>query len=461
VSRPISFSLNGQLRELRDVDPHTTLLAYLRASGLTAAKEGCAEGECGACAVVFVQRSGPMARYEAINSCLVLLPMLDGQSLYTVEGIGPSTALHPVQAALAGGGGSQCGYCTPGFVASMFAHYYRAPRGDVREALSGNLCRCTGYRPIWDAASTLGEPAEDDAFLARLAEPARRLSALRYEVGEVRFDRPTTLDDALMLRAAHPEARLVSGGTDLVVELNQRRSRHAHWIGLDAVAELREHAESDDGFALGAGMSLVEVGRFLDRRVPLVDELLPLFASLPLRARATLGGNLVTASPVGDGAPVLLALDAELELASVRGRRRLPLAAFFTGYRKTALEPDELVLRIHVPRRQPGMARFYKVTKRPLDDISAVAAAFALTLEHGVVRAARLAFGGVAATPVRAESAEKLLLDQPFKPGLVKLVRDELARSFAPIDDQRASAAYRRALVTSLWDKFSAEHLHD
>jgi xanthine dehydrogenase small subunit len=404
VSRPISFSLNGQLRELRDVDPHTTLLSYLRASGLTAAKEGCAEGECGACAVVFVQRSGLTARYEAINSCLVLLPMLDGQSVYTVEGIGASSALHPVQAALAGGGGSQCGYCTPGFVASMFAHYYRTPRGEVREALSGNLCRCTGYRPIWDAASSLGEPAEDDTFLSRLNEPARRPSALRYEAGEARFDRPTTLDDALMLRAAHPEARLVSGGTDLVVELNQRRARHAHWIGLDAVAELREHAESDAGFALGAGMSLVEVGRFLDRRVPLVDQLLPLFASLPLRARATLGGNLVTASPVGDGAPVLLALDAELELASVRGRRRLPLAAFFTGYRKTALEPDELLLRIHVPRPQPAMARFYKVTKRPLDDISAVAAAFALTLEHGVVRTARLAFGGVAATPVRAEA---------------------------------------------------------
>jgi xanthine dehydrogenase small subunit len=460
VSRPIQFVLNGAARELRDVDPHTTLLNYLRDSGLTAAKEGCAEGECGACAVVFVERSAGAAeaRYEAVNSCLVLLPMLEGNSVWTVEGMGTSRTLHPVQAALAGGGGSQCGYCTPGFVASLFALYYRSPRGDVREALSGNLCRCTGYRPIWDAAHGLAEPADDDAFVARLREPAAPLAALRYETPHGRFDRPTTLEDALMLRAAHPEARLVAGGTDLVVELNRQRSRAAHWIGLDAVRELAAFSESEAGYSLGAGMSLSEIGRVLRGRVPLVEQLLPLFASPPLRARATLGGNLCTASPVGDSAPVLLALGAELELHGARGKRRVALADFFTGYRKTLLAPDELLVAVHLPRAQPGMARFYKVTKRPLDDISAVAAAFALTLQDGLVREARLAFGGVAATPARATAAEKLLVGRPFGPEQVAAARDELARTFAPIDDQRASAAYRRALVVSLWDKFAAEH---
>jgi xanthine dehydrogenase small subunit len=259
------------------------------------------------------------------------------------------------------------------------------------------------------------------------------------------------------LRRAHPEARVIAGGTDVVVELSHAQKRPSHFLSLARVAELSECSESDEAFVIGAGATLARIAHSFGTRIPLLASLWPLFASLPIRTRATLGGNLVTASPVGDGAPILLALGAELVLASASAQRTLPLADFFTGYRKTALASDELLIAIRIPKRTPSQARFYKVTKRPLDDISAVAAAFVLQVHEGRISEARLAFGGVAATPVRATDAEAELIGKPFATATQARVRAALAASFAPIDDQRASAAYRRALVTSLWDKFCQE----
>jgi xanthine dehydrogenase small subunit len=460
VSSAITFALNGKVERITELDPHTTLLTFLRARGLTAAKEGCGEGECGACAVVFEEHTATgKAFYASVNACLVLLPALEGRSLWTVEGMGTKESLHPVQAALVEASGSQCGYCTPGFVASLFAHYYQKPRGDVREALSGNLCRCTGYRPILEAAHKLGTPAPDDPFVLRLREPAHEPASLRYLAHAVRVDRPRDLDEALALREAYPEADIVAGGTDAVVEVNRDGTRSDHLIMLDGVAALRTLEEDDAQLTLGAGLTFAELARELRGQVPLFDQLFPLFASLPVRARATLGGNLVTGSPVGDSAPVLLALDAVVELASSMSQRAVPIARFFTGYRQTAVWPQELLVAVRIPRAQPTHARFYKVAKRALDDISSVAAAFALTVEQGVISKARLAFGGVAPTPVRAFSAEAMLVGQPLSRGLAAAIRGELEGTFAPIDDHRASAAYRRALVTSLWDKFAAEVL--
>ena len=460
MSEEIGFTLNGRAEVARDVDPHTTLLSYLRQRGLTGAKEGCAEGECGACAVAVVRPGASgRARYEAVNACLWLMPAVAGAELYTVEGISPAgpAVLHPVARALAQHGGSQCGYCTPGFVVSMFCHYYASPRGPVEQALSGNLCRCTGYRPIRDAARTLAEPAREDAFAARLARALPMPAPTTYRAAGVHFERPTRLDDALRLRAADPGAQLVAGGTDVVVELNQTHTRRARFIALDAVAELACFEQTDSELVLGAGLSLLDLQERLAGAVPLIEQLFPLFASLPIRARATLGGNLVTASPVGDGAPVLLALDAEVELASMRGSRRLPLSQFFTGYRSTALAPDELLLAVRLPRRLPTHARFFKVAKRMVDDISTVSAAFALWIEGGVIERARLAFGGVASTPVRALAAEDSLTGQPWDERALTAAQAAARSAFSPIDDFRGSAAYRAAMVERLLQKFFVE----
>jgi xanthine dehydrogenase small subunit len=458
MTSAINFELNGEVRRISDLDPHTTLLSYLRREGLTAAKEGCAEGECGACAVVIVEYDQKgLPAYASVNACLVLLPSLDGQRVWTVEGMGSKEALHPVQEALVQAGASQCGYCTPGFVASLFAHYYREPRDEVHEALSGNLCRCTGYRPILEAAQALPKPSSSDPFVQalRTAQPSSR--ALRYQTRKVRFDRPSDLDEALALREAYPDAQLIAGGTDAVVDVNRNGTRYEHWILLDGVAALRTLEEDDTHLTLGAGLTFAELSRALCGRVPLLDQLFPLFASLLVRTRATLGGNLATASPVGDSAPVLLALDAAVLLASSVSQRSVPIARFFTGYRQTALWPQELIAGVRIPKAQPTHARFYKVAKRAIDDISSVAAAFALTVSDGVVSHARLAFGGVAPTPVRAFSAEAMLLGQALTPGVCAQIRAELEGTFAPISDHRASAAYRRALIVSLWDKFCSE----
>jgi len=457
--------VNGRMIELGELDPHTTVLEFLRSRGLVGTKEGCAEGECGACAVALV-RADPAggSRFVAVNSCLTLVGSIAGGELVTVEGVRPSpTELHPVQAAMVEEGGSQCGYCTPGFVVSMFAEYYRRdrPAWDP-EAVAGNLCRCTGYRPIRAAMRGLGSPASGDRFSARLEQPTAALGGFTQlrtrAAGSRQLIRPGSLAELLDQLAETPTAKLVAGGTDLVVEINQREARWPVIITLEAVAELRRFEVDDDAIEIGAGLTLSELEHRLDGMIPALDELFTLFSSRLIRNRATLGGNLVNASPIGDSAPTLLALDAELRLLSKAGQRTLPLAEFFTGYRQTALAPGELLASVRVPRRQPTHAHFYKVSKRVLDDISTVAAAFALDLdERDRITRARLAYGGVAATPVRARAAEDGLLGQPWSSASVAAVAPLLAQACTPMSDHRGSAEYRQAMTIRLLEKFLHE----
>ncbi len=455
----LCFTLNGKVRQVVGADPHTTLLQYLRGRGLTGTKEGCAEGECGACAVVVVNADlDGAARYDAVNACLVWLPALHGAEILTVEGVACDGLLHPVQQALVTHAASQCGYCTPGFVMSLLAHYYRAPREDPEADLAGNLCRCTGYRPIRDAARALPQVAERDPFAVRLRTPSPVLSALDYDPGGCSYARPTRLDEALRLRAARPRARVVAGGTDLAVEVNQTGVRHAGFLSLEAVGELRTFSARDGGLTLGAGLTFRDLAQHLATRVPMLGALLPLFASPLIRARATLGGNLVTASPVGDSAPLWLALDAQIELASVRGRRRVSVQSFFTGYRTTLLAADELLVAVHVPLKPtPTIARFYKVTKRVVDDISCVSAALALWVDDGVVTRARLAFGGLAETPRRAHGAESALPGAPWDAAALGRVQAALRADFTPMSDVRGSAAYRAEVAASLMARLFSE----
>jgi len=457
----ISFKLNGQTVRVSGVDPHTTVLSWLRQQGLTGSKEGCAEGECGACALLLLRPEGQGARLEAVNGCLLLLPSLADQEVWTVEGLAQGERLHPVQEAMLQGG-SQCGYCTPGFVISMAAEYYRKNRsGFDLEALSGNLCRCTGYRPIRDAALSLGQPAPDDPLAQRLNAPVEAVKSLEYsfktESSSRFYYRPLSLSELFRILAEHPAAKLVAGGTDWVVEVNQRFARAEVQVDISRVAELQTLSWGQNYVEIGAGVTLSELERWLEGRIPLLAQWFPLFASRLIRNRATLGGNLGTASPVGDGPPVLLALGAEVVLTSAAGERVLPLERFFTGYRQTALQPGEVIRAVRIPLPLAPQARFYKVSKRRLDDISTVAAAFALRLEGGRVQSIRIGLGGVAPTPVRAVQTEAFLEGKPWNERTVRAASELIRGEVRPIDDHRGSAAYRSAMLSSLLYKFYTE----
>ncbi|MCW2696442.1 MAG: dehydrogenase [Modestobacter sp.] len=471
-----SVTVNGQVAALAGAPAHTTALDWLRGRGLIGAKEGCAEGECGACSVL-VARPGLSAptRWTALNACLVPIAALDGQELVTAEGLGTPDDLHPVQREMAVRGGSQCGYCTPGFVCSMAAEYYRPDRvaapvaGDADpdhlhgangfdlHALSGNLCRCTGYRPIRDAAFALGEPAADDVLAARREQPPPPVPRTRLAGDGAEFVRPADLPATLALLAEQPGAVLVAGSTDWGVDVNLRAARAALVVAVDRLAELRTFVVGTGSIEIGAALSLTEVAELLDGRVPLLDELFPQFASPLIRNGATIGGNLGTGSPIGDTPPALLALDASVVLASAEGEREVLLADYFTGYRQSVRRPGELIRAVRIPLPQPGTVGFTKIAKRRFDDISSVAVGFGLDVVDGVVRTARIGLGGVAATPVRARATEAELTGRPWDGATVRAAARVMATEGTPLDDHRASAAYRSAMLSSALLKFHAQ----
>ena len=452
-STPMTFRLNGRAVDVDSSSTYTTLLDFLRASGLTGAKEGCAEGECGACTVVIVADTGGQTAYRTVNSCLMLLPTVAHHEVYTVESLTTSgDGLSDAQRALASAGGSQCGYCTPGFVMSLFAEQYRPDRVGACDplALAGNLCRCTGYRPIRDAVLSVGAPPPGP-LRDRLAAPAPVLHA----VAGRHFSRPSTLEEAVAILAAEPDATLVAGGSDLAVEMNLRSRRVPHLVSLEAIDELRDLVETSDAVRIGAALPLSDIGRRWAGAPAVVHEWLELFASPPIRNRATLGGNLATASPIGDAAPLLAALDAVVHVAGRTGRRTIPLSSFFPSYRRTAMRAGEIIAAVEIPKPLPAFVRFYKVAKRKLDDISTVAAAMALDRdEGGRVRRARFAFGGVAATPVLLGGAEEAIAGQPWNESAVGRVRRVIEQTLTPIGDHRGSRAYRLEVAGSLVEKF-------
>jgi xanthine dehydrogenase small subunit len=456
--KAVEVHVNGRALAMEDVPAHVSALDWLREQGLTGSKDGCAEGECGACTVL-VARPGVErpTEWTPVNACLVPMAGLAGQELLTSEGLGSPEALHPVQSEMVTWGGSQCGYCTPGFVCSMAAEYYRPGRGleddegfDIH-ALSGNLCRCTGYRPIKDAAMALGQPAPGDPLAARCDRPAPDPVPTRTSD----FVRPATLAEALRLRSEG--AQVVAGSTDWGVEVNLRGARVPLSVAVDHLPELRELTTDDDHISIGAALSLTDVERRLHGTIPLLEAVFPLFASRLIRNSATFGGNLATASPIGDLPPALLALDATLILVSPAGEREVPVSDFFTDYRATLLAPDELIRSVRVPLPVAGLSAFHKIAKRLYDDISSVAVAFALDVDAGVVRRARIGLGGVAATPIRALATEAALVDQPWNEETVAQASSVLAEEGTPMDDHRASAAYRSAMLGNALRKLWVE----
>jgi Xanthine dehydrogenase, iron-sulfur cluster and FAD-binding subunit A len=468
----LTLTVNGQPRPL-DAAAHTTALDWLRGNGLTGCKEGCAEGECGACAVLLAQPDdNGGTTWTAVNACLVPAVALDGQELITSEGLGAPDHLHPVQEELAMRGGSQCGYCTPGFVCSMASEFYRAdrtragssdaehgPNGFDLHALSGNLCRCTGYRPIRDAAYALGEPEASDPLAQRRDGPAPEPVATDLTAADGRFVRPSTLADAVGLLAEHPEAVLVAGSTDWGVEVNLRGRRAPLVVAIDRLPQLRTLEFGDGRAEIGAAVSLTEAERFLGDRIPLLAELFPQFASRLIRNRATIGGNLGTGSPIGDTPPALLALGASVVLTSTSGEREVELSDYFTGYRQTVRRPDELIRAVRIPLPMSRLTAFHKIAKRRFDDISSIAVAFALDIVDDVVTTARIGLGGVAATPLRARETEQLLVGRAWDAETARLAAASLGHEGTPMSDHRASAEYRGVMLSQSMLKLYAQSL--
>ncbi|MFJ3202785.1 xanthine dehydrogenase small subunit [Streptomyces sp. NPDC086989] len=473
------ITVNGKETPIAPAAPHTTVLDFLRERGLTGTKEGCAEGECGACSVL-VARPGlnRPTDWVAVNACLLPVAALDGQEVITSEGLatagepGTPAALHPVQEEMAVRGGSQCGYCTPGFICSMASEYYRpdrcappdpdpdpesadgtgtgtehGPNGFDLHALSGNLCRCTGYRPIRDAAFAVGTPTEDDPLAQRREQSPPEPAATAYTRGDATFLRPSSLAGALQLLHERTDAVVVAGSTDWGVEVNIRARRANCVVAVDRLPELRGMRVESDHIEIGAALTLTEIERRLDGSVPLLAELFPQFASRLIRNSATLGGNLGTGSPIGDSPPVLLALEASVVLADVDGEREVPLSDYFTGYRQSVRRPGELIRAVRIPLPLSPVTAFHKIAKRRFDDISSVAVAFALDIEDGTVRKARIGLGGVAATPIRALATEAALEGRPWAAETVEAAARVLRAQGTPMDDHRASAGYRSAML--------------
>jgi xanthine dehydrogenase small subunit len=448
-----TISVNGEPRALGAIPAFTSTLDWLRGIGLTGAKEGCAEGECGACSVMVARPDGDGSRWTAVNACLVPALALDGQEVVTAEGLGAPDDLHPVQREMADRGGSQCGYCTPGFVCSMAAEYYRPGRDDFDlHAIAGNLCRCTGYRPIRDAAEALGAPPADDPLASRAGAAAPAAVATRVDG----FARPADLAEAFEILREHPEATVLAGGTDWGVEVNIRGERAAYVVAVDRLSELRGFAIDEHSVEIGAALTLSEAETALAGRVPMLDEVFELFASRLIRNGATIGGNLATASPIGDLAPALMALEAGVVLASADSDREVPIADYFTGYRETVRRADELIKAVRVPLPTAGITAFHKIAKRHFDDISSVAIGFAIELAEGSVKSARIGLGGVAATPVRAVATEAALEGRPWDEPTVREAAQVLRGEGTPMDDHRASSAYRSAMLGNsllkLWE---------
>ncbi len=464
----IRFIMGGEVVTVADADPMTTVLEWLRASGRTGTKEGCAEGDCGACTVALGELVDGRVRYRAVNACIQFLPTLDGKQLVTVEDLKrPDGGLHPVQQAMVDCHGSQCGFCTPGFVMSMFALFreHEDPgRAETCDALAGNLCRCTGYQPILEAAERMYDGGRDDQFSAAEAETAallrstRRQGMLAVEGAGTQCFSPRSMSELSQVLAQRPEAWLLAGGTDVGLWVTKQHRRPETMIYLGEVAGLAGIAESAGALQIGAGAAYTDVLPAIEPHYPGFATLVRRLGSVQIRNAGTMGGNVANGSPIGDSMPALIAYGCEVVLESAEGSRVLPLEAFYLDYRKTALAPGEFVAGLRLPLPKPG-ARYatYKVSKRFDQDISAVAAGFAVTLDGETVSEIRAAYGGMAAIPKRATHLENALIGQPWALEAVTAALPALNEDFQPLTDMRASSGYRALVARNLVLRFYLE----
>ena len=464
--RPIRFLLDGKVMTVAPDDPTRTVLQYLREDLVrTGTKEGCAEGDCGACTVVVAELQDESVRCRAINSCIQFLPTLDGKALFTVESLKrPDGRLHPVQQAMVDAHASQCGFCTPGFVMSLFALYETAhapTRTEINDALAGNLCRCTGYRPIVDAAVAMFHTAPARAPPSELRAQLQSLAgqpALEFASADRYYFAPTTVDELAAARLAHPDARILAGGTDVGLWVTKQHRDLPALIYVGNVAAMKRIARTASHLEIGAGASLTDAATAIIGVYPELTELLRRFASPPIRNAGTLGGNIANGSPIGDSMPPLIALGTSVILRKGATTREIALEDLYIAYQETALAAGEFVAGMRIPLpAADSIFRTYKISKRFDQDIAAVCAAFRVTLRKGTIADARVAFGGVAATPRRATQCETALCGAKWNDSTLHAAMSALDRDYAPIDDMRASAGYRKLVSRNLLQRFYIE----
>jgi xanthine dehydrogenase small subunit len=472
---PLWFIRNGEVVHFDHVPPDRTLLDLLREDlSLKGTKEGCAQGDCGACAVVVSRMQGNELSFHAINSCIRFAHSVQGQAIFTVEGLRQADgSLHPCQQAMVDQHGSQCGFCTPGFIMSLFAMYERhVPKGTsiTRETamheLSGNLCRCTGYRPIFDAAQTMSDypPAllDREALKAQLKDAEKKFAGLGLDrVPEIQtamfYFQPRSVQGLLAALANHPEALIVAGGTDVGLWVTKQHLKSEKIIDVSQVQEFLQMSETQDAIEIGAALPLSQAFAFLDAKFPGNTDFFDRYGGLLVRESATLGGNLANGSPIGDSMPLLIALGGELVLESGKGLRRLPVDSFYTGYRQSRLEKGEVIRSVSIPLHTHSFFRALKLSKRQDDDISIVCLAIGVSLENNHVKAVRIGVGGMAATPARAVRTEAVLKGKPWSQATINEACGILEAEFSPISDMRGSADYRRKAIAGLLQRFWLE----
>ncbi len=455
-TRPIQFWHQGRVREVQPDRSTRTLLDWLRDdAACTGSKEGCAEGDCGACTVTVGELDAEgRLQLKPVNSCIQFLPTMDGKALFTVEDLAQGERLHPVQQCMVDCHASQCGFCTPGFVMTLWTSWEESPQAPSRQQLAdqlaGNLCRCTGYRPILDAGEKSFKaqaPKLDREPVERALKQLQQLAPLHTAGG---FHAPRTLQELAQAIHDRPQARLLAGSTDIGLWVTKQFRELGEIVYLGRVAELQSISDDDDGLHIGAGASLDAAWAALAARWPALQEVWLRFASPPLRSTGTMGGNVANGSPIGDSAPVLIALDAELELQRLNQTRRIKLADFYVDYMKNRLEPGEFLRAIHVPPNEGWQLQAHKISKRFDSDISAVCGGFAIKMDGERIEDVRLAWGGMAAIVKRAAGAEAALRGQVWSELTLQAAQAALAADFAPLSDMRASKGYRLQVAQNL-----------
>ena len=455
---------------MKGIQPTTTVLNYLRnSSDHKGTKEGCAEGDCGACTVVIAEIAETnKLKYTAIDSCLVFMPMLHGKQLLTVENLKADEKLHPVQQEMVDKNGSQCGYCTPGFVMSLFALFKenkQASQDDIRDALTGNLCRCTGYRPIIEAASSACAQGNTDHFSKMENEVIQKLklihsenNALCHTSSEQSYFQPTSIQEAFKILSEHPDALLLQGATDVALRVTKKHELLLKVLDLSAINGLKTIEDKGTEILFGSGMNLEAVKENSMVVFPALYIMLAVFGSRQIRSQATLAGNLASASPIGDTLPVLMALNARIELQSINGKREIPMTEFIVGYRKTQKQENEIISAIVIPKmNNNSIIASYKVSKRKDLDIATVSSGFSLKFKNDEISEAILAYGGMAEKTKRATSAESFLIGKKWTRENAEKAGEFVYSEYTPLSDARSGAEFRRLaarnLVLKFWDE--------
>ena len=466
ISNSIRFIFENKIKEIKNPDSNETILNLIRLRlKKTGTKEGCAEGGCGACTIVVGELQKNKIIYKAINSCIAFTTSLEGKQLLIVEDlIEKDGSLHPVQSAMINFHGSQCGFCTPGFIMSLFSMYKNKNSYDkktIEESISGNLCRCTGYRPIIDAAKSL-KNNNSDQFKKNEKKIISLLKKIRPKNISInnnskKYFAPRTINELKKIIKKNKNAEFISGGTDMSLVVTKQKKDIKNIIYLNSIDELNYIKEKDKYIEVGATTPLIKFEFIIKKYYPDFDRILKRYGSVQIRNVATLAGNMATASPIGDSLPLLLSLDASITIESFNKKMVIPLKDFFIGYRKTKLKKGQFIRSIRIPIFKKNIFKAYKISKRVDDDISSVCASFNLSIINRKIKNIKIAYGGMAATPKRAIYCEKILLNSNFSEDIILKAQKSLEKDFQPIDDMRASKVYRVEIAKNLLTKCFAE----